>query len=244
MIDCIVVAAGQGRRMGAGGNKLYLPLCGKPILYYTLANLAALPQISRIFPIIRQDELELFQGLEPLDKLQAPVWGAAERPDSVREGLKALLAKGQASIVMVHDGARPFIDEALIQRLAKAAQGACALPVLPVADTVREVDQAGQSLPTRPGDSTKVLDRSRLFLAQTPQAFPRKWVEEVFLQEAALRQKLTDEGSYFEALGKPVVLVEGRAENFKITYPSDLLRAEAILAGGKCLGSRKGKRFV
>ena len=219
--------------MGAGGNKLFLPLQGIPILYYTLSQLNSLPAVTRIFPVIREDEAgDLAAMLEAhgaLQKLMPPVWGGKERSDSVRNGLTRVLSDPGSPVVMVHDGARPFVDQAMLERLEKAAQAACALPVLPVADTTRQLD-GPLELPTTGDQSTRVIDRGHLALTQTPQAFPVKWIEQVFFTDQAKRAQLTDEGSYFEAAGLPVVLVLGAKGNLKLTHPEDLALAEALFS--------------
>ena len=222
--EILIVAAGQGSRMGAKGNKLFLPLAGKPLLHHTLTNLAQSPLVGGLHLVVRPGEESQIEAMltqfGAIPKLKGMIPGGAERPDSVRNGLRHLLAQQLGGVVMVHDGARPLVHASLIERLFRAAfEGACALPVLPVADTTRQVE----------GNNSFVVNRANLRLTQTPQAFPLAWVEEVFFSPQAQNQHLTDEGAYFEAAGKPVTLVQGDAFTKKITEPSDLAWAEAML---------------
>jgi len=222
--EIVVVAAGQGSRMGAEGNKLFLPLAGKPLLHHTLTNLAKSPLVGGLHLVVRPGEegliQEMFARFGALPLVKSLILGGAERPDSVRNGLRHLLALGQGGVVMVHDGARPLVTCDLLERLFRAAfEGACSLPVLPVADTTRQVE----------GERSFVVDRKNLRLTQTPQAFPLAWAEEAFFAPRAMALHLTDEGAYFETAGKPVTLVAGDPFAKKITQPADLAWAEAML---------------
>lgn len=224
LTEIVVVAAGQGSRMQAGGNKLFLPLAGRPLLHHTLTNLAKSPLVGGLHLVLRPGEEGLIQDMfarfGALPQVKSLIPGGAERPDSVRQGLRHLQSLGLGGVVMVHDGARPLVKPALIERLFRAAfEGACSLPVLPVADTTRQVNES----------KSFVVDRSQLRLTQTPQAFPLAWVEEVFFATQAQGLHLTDEGAYFEAAGKPVTLVPGDPFAKKITEPADLAWAEAML---------------
>ncbi len=226
MIDILIVAAGSGKRMGAAGNKLYLKLLGMPILYHSLYRVSLSPLVSRIFPIIKKGEEDDFKRMMAefgeIPKVQTPILGGAERFDSTKAGLVTLLISEPADVVMVHDAARPLVTNQMIEDLYNAvaeSPSQCAVPVIPVADTTREL-VAGE---------TKLVDRSKLYSVQTPQAFLMSEIEEVFFTEAAQNAEPTDEAGYFELVQKKVVFTEGRKACLKITTPEDLFIAEAFL---------------
>jgi len=157
--------------------------------------------------------------LEPyrLSKLRQVCAGGDERGQSVRAGLQAL--PEEADLVAIHDGARPLITPALIQRvIASAAQHGAALPCLPVQETVKQ----GHG-----GRVTSTLDRDQLFLAQTPQAFAVELIRRAHAQRPAL--PATDDAQLVERLGHKVEMVAGDPENIKITTSGDLLLAESLL---------------
>ena len=155
-------------------------------------------------------------------KLVAVVPGGERRQDSVLQGLKQA-PEGFDGVVLVHDAARPLVDVALVEAVAREAAGAgAALPVLPVVDTVKRV---------RDGLVVETLDREELGAAQTPQGFRFALLVEAY--EAARRDRvtLTDEAMAVERLGAPVRAVPGSPRNRKITTPEDLAWAEGVLAG-------------
>jgi len=160
--------------------------------------------------------------LLPVRKLVAVVPGGERRQDSVREGMKRA-AQGFDGVVLVHDAARPLVDVALVEVVAREAAGAgAALPVLPLVDTVKRV---------RDGLVVETLDRKELGAAQTPQGFLFPLLVEAY--EAAFRDgvTVTDEAMAVERLGAPVRVVPGSPRNRKITTPEDLAWAEGVLAG-------------
>lgn len=224
-IDFLVPAAGKGTRMGSKGNKIFLALEGKPILFHTLKALSRLPNLGRVILLVRPEEEgeigALVDSLGAVDLKWVMVHGGPERADSVRNGLKYLAANPGAPVVMTHDAARPFVDAPLVERLLLALQThKAAVPALPVAETTRRLGPEGR---------TEVVDRNGLYLTQTPQAFWAQWIKPVFLAPEALSLTLTDEAGYFERLGHQVALVEGAPTNLKITKPADLLLAGMFL---------------
>jgi len=160
--------------------------------------------------------------LAAVRKLLAVVPGGERRQDSVLEGLKQA-PDGFDGIVLVHDAARPLVDVALVEAVAREAEGTgAALPVLPVVDTVKRV---------RDGLVLETLDRGELGAAQTPQGFRYALLVEAY--QAAMRSRLTvtDEAMAVERLGAPVVAVPGSPRNRKITTPEDLAWAEGVASG-------------
>ena len=223
----LVPAAGMGRRMGASINKQYLDLAGRPILAHTLELFQQHPSIDAIYPILPADEISYCQtqivDRYCFSKVRRIVAGGAERQDSVLNGLRALKEDGaisEESIVLIHDGVRPLFDPALIPQLIATAQrqGGCVVGV-PVKDTIKQVDD---------GRISATPERSRLWQAQTPQAFR---FELILRANARAKQdgfRGTDDASLVERLGETVLMLEGNHRNIKVTTPEDLLIATAL----------------
>ncbi|HLJ63798.1 MAG TPA: bifunctional 2-C-methyl-D-erythritol 4-phosphate cytidylyltransferase/2-C-methyl-D-erythritol 2,4-cyclodiphosphate synthase [Stellaceae bacterium] len=217
-VIALVVAAGRGTRMGGDRPKQYLPLAGRPLLRHTLEALLACPAVGAVRVVYHPEDDPLYrEAVAGLDLLP-PVAGGEARQDSVRLGLESLvdLAPDQ---VLIHDAARPFIAPALIARILgglDAAPGA--IPALPILDTVKR-GAAGVIAAT--------LDRTHLWRAQTPQGFHFPSLREAHAR--ARGSALPDDAAVMERAGHEVRLVEGSEENFKVTTPQDLIRAEALL---------------
>lgn len=228
-VAAVIVAAGRGARMGAGVAKQYLPLAGMPILAHTLAAFDTVEEIGRIVLVLPADDIQdARRQILPLVKPSTRITVAAggpERQASVGKGIEALANLAGDSVVLIHDGVRPFVGPELIRRLIRAAMGlgAC-IPVMPVAETVKRVDERGVIVASP--------ERGSLRLAQTPQAFRLGLFREAL--EAAKTSGLmaTDDAALVEAAGGKVHTVEGSRFNLKITTPEDLALAEAILAAG------------
>lgn len=147
--------------------------------------------------------------------------GGRERTESVANGLEDL--PDEVNIVLIHDAARPFLDNEMIDRvIAEARCGRGAIAALPVVDTLKEVDDTGRIVRT--------VERANLWRAQTPQAFPRDYIEQAHATARAERVTATDDAALFERLGLPVVVVRGNERAMKITDEQDFARAEALFA--------------
>jgi 2-C-methyl-D-erythritol 4-phosphate cytidylyltransferase len=147
--------------------------------------------------------------------------GGRTRTESVRNGLEDL--PDDATIALIHDAARPLVDDAVVDRLTtRARAGECAIPALAVVDTIKEADGDGRVLRT--------LDRTGLWRAQTPQAFPRELIERAHREARASRVSATDDAALCERLGIPVSIVPGSERTIKVTDESDFARVEALLA--------------
>lgn len=225
MVVAVVPAAGSGRRMGAAQAKQYLALGGLPLLSRTCALLEDVPQVDQVVVVAppgQEDELRR-RCLAPyhLPKVVLVVPGGRERQDSVAAGARAAAGLG-AQWVLVHDAARPLAPPELFTRVLAAAQ-ACgaALAAVPCQDTVK---QAGPDLRVQ-----KTLDRSRLWLAQTPQGFRLDLLLEAQRQARERGLLATDEAGLLEAMGQEVRLVPGSRQNLKITAPEDLDLARRLL---------------
>lgn len=233
-VAAVVVAAGQGIRIGGGVPKQYRRVGGRAVLTRTLAALAAHPGLDRIQPVIASEAADFFRDcLDDLDgdtrgKILAPVAGGATRQRSVRAGLEALAASGAPEIVLVHDAARPFVGSALIERAIRAGRDhGAAVPGIPVTDTVKRVEPIAPGI----GRVRETPDREALRAVQTPQAFAFGALLEAHRDAAAAGlDAFTDDGALAEWAGLPVVVFSGDLANRKITQPSDLIEAERTFA--------------
>ncbi len=218
----IVPAAGSGRRMNAAEGKQFLELAGRPLLVHTVAALTAWPGLRGVVVAAPADQVERTAGIlegAGIGGVVAVVPGGAERQDSVRLALAALGEAAPDDVVFVHDAARPFPPLQVFEQLAAAAVPDGAVVAVPCPDTLKQV--AGEV-------AVATLERSGVWLAQTPQAFPVGLLREAL--EAAQRDGLrhTDEAAAVEALGRRPRVVPGDPGNFKVTTPADLELARAI----------------
>lgn len=218
----IVLAAGQGKRMKAGKNKQFIELEGKPVIIHTLSVFEADPWCSEIKLVINEREKDIFKELltqYPMLKVKEMIIGGEERQDSVYNGLTSLQS---AEIVLVHDGARPFISQEVIHDLVEvASKNGAAIVGVPVKDTIKRVSNAGVVVQT--------VERSSLWSIQTPQAFRYGILKEAHDKAKTENYLGTDEASLVERINVPVHIVRGEYENFKLTTPEDLILAKAFL---------------
>ena len=225
MVAAVVVEAGRGLRVGGDRPKQYRQILGEPVIRPSLAALAAHGDISLVQPVVHPDDAALYQAAVAGLELLPPVPGGATRQASVRAGLEALAAR-RPELVLVHDAARPFASAALITRAIAAARASgAAVPVLPVADTVKTVDAAGTV--------TGTIDRAQLRMVQTPQAFGFAALLAAHRRaQAAGRDDFTDDAALAEWAGLKVTTFEGEARNVKLTTTDDFTRAEAAKLAG------------
>jgi len=215
----LIVAAGRGSRFGGSLPKQYLGLGGTTVLRHAAAAFATHPRIAGVLVAIRPEDRKLFdQALSGLSLLP-PVPGGAERQDSVRLGLEALAAR-KPDRVLIHDGARPFPDAAVIDRVIEGLDHApAAIPALPLGDTIKRVAD---------GRVVETIDRAQLWRAQTPQGFHFGEILAAHRQMAG--RMLTDDAAVAEAAGIAPLIVAGSEENLKVTTAEDLATAERLLA--------------
>ena len=223
-VVALIPAAGRGRRMGSQKAKAFLPLGGIPLLTLTLQKFEACPQVDEILPLVPARDAPLWSEeilcRSGLKKVSRILPGGPERQDSVYGGLKAI--EGQADFVIIHDGVRPFVSPELIERTLLATRRHKAVVVaLPAGDTIKKISAEGEVLET--------LDRSRLWIIQTPQSFELGLI--IKAHEMAREEGFygTDDAVLVERLGIPVRVIEGSRFNFKITTPEDLILGEALL---------------
>lgn len=209
--------------MAGDENKLFLPLGGLPLLTRTLRAVEAAVEVTDVVLVVRPDDeavvrRRILPALET-QKFSGLAHGGPERQDSVRAGV--LFIGDRADLVVVHDGARPLVTPALVDRTVAAARDAsAATTAVPVKDTVKRVED---------GRVRETLDRRSLWLAQTPQAFWADLLAFAHARAAEADVRATDDAALVERLGHRVVVVPGAEENLKITTPLDLAIAELIL---------------
>lgn len=217
----ILVAAGRGERMGASRPKAFLSLGGQTLLERSARALGAAPSVTGVVAVVPADAIDEARELcEGLSRPCQVVAGGARRQDSVRAGLDALPA-GFDGVVLVHDAARPLVTVELVEAVVRGAEEhGAAIPVVPVADTIKEVDA---------GRVASTVDRARLAAAQTPQGFRREVLTRAYEKAFADGVVVTDESMAVERLGLPVACVAGSERNRKLTTPDDLAWAERVL---------------
>ena len=223
MNTAIIVAAGQGTRFGTGKPKQFLEIHGKPLIIYTLSKFENCAAVDEIVLVLSASEIENFTRLvegRRLKKLKKIVGGGKNRAESVLNGLKSVDEK-TAEIVAVHDGARPLVTVKEITRtIEKAAETGAACLTAAVTDTIKEVAN---------GKIIRTIDRANLRRALTPQCFRYDILKRAFA-ENEIGEIVTDECFLVEKLGVEVSIVEGNAQNIKITVPEDLVLAENLLS--------------
>ena len=223
-ISAVIPAAGMGTRMEHDMNKIFIIMENRPILAHTLEAFQKCEEVDEIVVVAKEEELPYmnteFQSEYPFSKVRAVVAGGETRQDSVFNGLMAV--DPACDIVLIHDGARPFVDQRLILDSIKGviAYGACVVGV-PVKDTIKVID------PERKIRYTP--QRKSLWMVQTPQSFVYEFLVDAHLRAQDEEIKATDDSSLVEQLGYPVHMVMGNYDNIKITTPEDLKFAKAIL---------------
>lgn len=222
--SAIILAAGVGKRMNSKVPKQFMELEGKPVLYYALKTFQE-SFIEELVLVTGAAEIEFCKkeivDKYGFDKVKAVVAGGKERYHSVCEGLKAV---EHADYVYIHDGARPFVEQRMLERAYEEVEkhNACVIAVK-AKDTIKIADKDGfvQMTP----------DRSRVWQVQTPQVFEFQAIKkahEIVIQSDDIA--ITDDAMVYEAaFGKPVKLVEGSYENIKITTPEDMEIAQSLL---------------
>lgn len=221
----LIVAAGRGSRMPGNVPKQYRDLHGRSVLRRLLDTFADHPGIGDICTVIHPDDGDAFAAASRGLDIRSPVLGGATRQESVRNGLRALANGLGPEHVLIHDGARPFVSPALIDRVIGALDAADgAVPALAVTDTIKRVDG---------GRVVETVARGGLYRAQTPQGFRFQALLAAHDRAAEYGGKsYTDDASIAEAAGLRVVTVAGAESNIKITHDEDLARAAAWLRGG------------
>ena len=214
----IIVAGGSGRRMGGALPKQFMMLDNEPILARSINRMHEALPAAEIVVVLPEEHVELWKNIAArFDVARHKIaLGGKERFHSVKNGLAAL--SDEVSIVGIHDAVRPLASKKLIIKLFLEAENSTAvIPVVAPIDSYRIVE----------GDDARLIDRSALRMVQTPQLFQAEALRKAY--EQPFSATFTDDASVMEAAGHKVTLVEGERENIKITTPSDMLIAEAII---------------
>lgn len=216
-VSVIIVAAGRGRRFGSA--KQYAALRGRPVLEWALDAFETHSEVTEIV-LVLPDEKDGGRFLGRYPKIAAVVRGGRRRQDSVRRGFARVRAE-DGDIVLIHDGVRPLVSREVISRVIREARRrGAAIPVVPVEDTIKEAVR---------GKIVRTLDRDNLCRVQTPQGFAYGVLDEALRRGARERPAATDEAALAERIGTEVRTVAGDPRNIKVTTPSDLRLAEALL---------------
>ena len=229
MVSVIFPAAGRGKRMKAGMNKVFLELSGIPILVRTLLRFSSCTEVDNLVVVVGEDEVAFVRGiLERVPGLKP--WqvaaGGSERQYSVWNGIQAIEDASDDDIVLVHDAARPLVPvEVIRETIQSVREHGGAIAAVPAKNTIKICDDKQQVVETP--------DRSRLWEIQTPQGFRRDIL--VRANEQALKDGFlgTDDASLVERCGYPVYIVNSDYRNIKITTPEDIVVAKAFLAEGE-----------
>lgn len=225
-----VPAAGAGIRMGLGYSKAYVDLAGLPLLTWTLKALLKSPFIDCVTAACRSKEADLCQReiivKGDLQDRVSVIEGGEERQDTVINLLNS--APPDRDLILIHDGARPLVKPAIIHDvLEAAAEWGAALAAVPLTDTVKQSTDGGETV-------EDTLDRSRLFGAQTPQAFHRDLIVTAHRRARKEGWTVTDDASLIEQLGHEVRLIRGDVRNIKVTTLDDLELVRWIIQSGAC----------
>ena len=219
-VGVVVVAAGKGERAGGGTPKQFREIAGVPLVLRALRPFTGHPDVAHLVVVIPSefasrppDWLAVLRG----GSLSLTA-GGVERSDSVAAGIAAL--PKECRIVLIHDGARPFVERATIDAVVAAArEGTGAVPAIPVSDTLKRVHGDARVI-------RETVPRADLWQAQTPQGFPRELIERAYRRSKG--HDTTDDAALVEALGETVVLVPGSTRNLKLTTAEDFVLAELM----------------
>jgi 2-C-methyl-D-erythritol 4-phosphate cytidylyltransferase len=225
----VIVAAGEGSRLKAPVSKPYVPLAGRPLILHTIARFAAAQTITSVVLVVGQGDLGRCEEMVRADpSLSHLPWiieaGGRTRQESVHRGLQRVAL--DCEIVVIHDGARPFVSPSLIDRCVDEAQAKGAVVIgLRARDTIKSVSELRKVLSTP--------DRDSLWEIQTPQAFQRDVIVQAHQWATENAIHGTDDATLVERLGNAVYVLDGEITNLKVTVPEDLLWAETLIRTGR-----------
>lgn len=207
-IDCILLAAGSGKRFG--GKKQFLYLKGKRVIDYSLEVIGKVREIDRVFVVLSKEDMDIeLKADKPIIKVE----GGKERQDSVFHALKAI---DESDIVVIHDSARPFVDVSMFEEaIANVKEGGCdgSITAYKAVDTIKKVAD---------GIVVETLNRDEIYIVQTPQAFKFKNLYNAHLYAREKGIHATDDASLMELFKYKICTNQGSFYNFKITTPEDL----------------------
>ncbi len=227
-VTAIVLAAGEGRRIGGEVPKAYLSIAGRPLVLRTLDRMFSSQAVKNVVLVVAAVELTRCETMLRADPaLQDRAWllqvGGATRQQSAKRGLEKV--SSDTDIVIIHDGARPFVSTDLIDRCVETApiKGAV-VPGLPASDTIKVVSDDRWI--------RRTPERGTLWEIQTPQVFERELIVAAHERAEKDRAEVTDDAMVVERIGKPVFVLDGEKTNFKITVPEDVWLAETLIREG------------
>jgi len=220
---CIIAAGGSGDRLGSSIAKFELPVLGRPMVRFSLEAFEQAGRIAGIVLVVPPDRVDDWAPsrlrASGISKSLATVAGGATRQESVRLGLGAI--EGTDDVVVVHDAARPLVTAEIIDAMCDIPAGMAGLvTAVPVTDTIKQAER---------GSVVKTLDRDEYIAVQTPQSFALTALVEAHREAVRTGFAGTDDSSLVERMGGRVGLMNGSRENIKVTYPVDVVMAEAIL---------------
>lgn len=214
----LIVAGGSGSRMKNSIPKQFIELVGKPILMHTFVAFQKYDPKIEFILVLPENQVRQWKWMCSKFRFRLKyklAFGGETRFHSVKNGLDLISEEG---IVFIHDGVRPLVSEKTIKNCFETAlEKGNALPVIPVAESVRKIENG----------ENRAVDRLKYFLVQTPQTFKVNLIQQAFKQNYS--KSFTDDASVLEEMGEKINLVDGNRENIKITYPEDLLLAKTIL---------------
>lgn len=221
----IILAGGSGKRMGTATNKQFLLLDNKPIIVRTLQIFEECRPVDGVYLVVNQKDLPIMQEeiLETykFNKVLKLVIGGRLRQDSVRNGLEAI--ENPCDIVIIHDGARPFVSPSFIEKgIFLMEMFDAVIPALPVKDTIKTVSKEGFVM--------KTLERDSLWNVQTPQTFKYDLIIKAYRDGMSKKLYGYDDATFLEHMGKKIKVIEGSPYNIKITTPEDLIIAKGMLS--------------
>ncbi len=224
-VGVIIVAAGTASRM-QGTNKILANIAGQPVIKRTISAFDKNPKIKNIVVVTRKDMIADIQNIlqsSEFSKVTNIIEGGKCREESVKIGLETLKAEKGIKSVLIHDGARPFVNTEVINRVITATEEfSSAIPAVPVKDTIKEVGKIGKV--------EKTVDREKLVNIQTPQGFKLEVLDLAFEKAGEKLDKFTDDSALVENAGLDVYTVMGDYSNIKITTPEDLVFALALVS--------------
>jgi 2-C-methyl-D-erythritol 4-phosphate cytidylyltransferase len=215
----VIVAGGNGSRMGETIPKQFIDLNGRPVLMHTFDAFYNYNQQIEIILVLPKNQVELWDALCKKHRFELKyklAFGGKTRFHSVKNGLELVNSDG---VVFIHDGVRPLVSKQTLENCYNTTlEKGNALPVIPANESVRVVENG----------KNRAVNRANYFLVQTPQTFKTELIKEASQQPFS--ELFTDDASVLEKFGATINLVEGNRENIKITYPEDIVISELLLA--------------
>ena len=229
-VSAVVAAAGLSKRFSPHGKKQFAELGGKPLLTYCLSTLEASELVANVVVVVPEGEISRSRELLGdfgFEKIVSVVGGGEKRHLSVRNGFRA--APPDSDMVLIHDAARPFVDNDTIKRvIEECARSGASICAVPVTDTLKRADEGNSFV-------SGTIPREKLWRAQTPQVFRREILEEIYFSSHMGRLDATDESALAEANGIRVSMVMGSDLNMKVTTAADFKIAELIVSKGETI---------